>query len=696
MSDNLISPKKIGKVELIDNDGRIYPVFVAYTTDGLGNVGPIAGGGGGGGAGDASAANQVLEIAKLTSIDNKTPALVSGQVPVTGAYQATQPVSGVFFQATQPVSTGLSQAATDTQMRAAPIPVSGTMTVNTGVTDAQLRATALPVSGSINLSDTLGNGIGSVSSGGFNNILVAQGGTNYILSTVNSTVTQLAGAATFSGTIETVFNQQSYSILLTSDKNGTLTLINYIDLAGTFIASTVSFAITAGSPFCRSGVVNGNYFKLNFTNSAGAATTTLNINTAYGTIPSATQMNNAPSAINEINGLALNLGAASVSQSLPISLPNDLSVTGPLAQTAINTDLITGTVSGWYDAANFHSASIQVIATAAITAGAISFEQTNDTTNAAAGVFWQMRESSVGNANPIAAALNISSSTIRIFEGAVMARYVRVRISTAVTGGGSFSASSLFSQLPYAANVMTMQQGTAANLNMTATLNAAIVGLNPGFLGVDTASSVIVGTTTSSAISQVNGTAASFNVIVTAASGTTPTMDVGVDESDDSGVNWFRIYDFPRITAVGAYRSPLMITSGNRVRYVQTITGTTPSFTRALNRLQGQGVGIFLRQIFDRTVVLTTLGSTTANLFSEGCSNIQVVINIGTTTIAPMLQLEGSDDGSTFYTIGATLTSVASSSASLTINNVQSKFIRAKVSTAGTATVLGYVLLKAF
>lgn len=55
------------------------------------------------GSSDATAANQATEIAKLTSIDGKLPALVSSRVPVDGS-GVTQPVSGTFFQATQPVS----------------------------------------------------------------------------------------------------------------------------------------------------------------------------------------------------------------------------------------------------------------------------------------------------------------------------------------------------------------------------------------------------------------------------------------------------------------------------------------------------------------------------------------------------------------------------------------------------------------
>lgn len=64
-------------------------------------------------------------------------------VPVSGTFfQATQPVSGTFFQATQPVSGPL----TDLQLRATPVPISGTV-VTGGLTDVQLRATPVAVSG---------------------------------------------------------------------------------------------------------------------------------------------------------------------------------------------------------------------------------------------------------------------------------------------------------------------------------------------------------------------------------------------------------------------------------------------------------------------------------------------------------------------------------------------------------------------
>jgi hypothetical protein len=88
----------------------------------------------------------------LTAISGKLPAaLVAGKLSVdTGLTPLTDtqlratpvPVSG-----TVTANTGLSQPLTDTQLRATAVPVSGPLT------DTQLRATAVPVSGSVSVSN---------------------------------------------------------------------------------------------------------------------------------------------------------------------------------------------------------------------------------------------------------------------------------------------------------------------------------------------------------------------------------------------------------------------------------------------------------------------------------------------------------------------------------------------------------------
>jgi hypothetical protein len=213
----------------------------------------------------------------------------------------------------------------------------------------------------------------------------------------------------------------------------------------------------------------------------------------------------------------------------------------------------------------------------------------------------------------------------------------------------------------------------------------------------DVASAALTTTTTTAAITPAHGQAYQVVIPVTAVTGTTPTLDVGVEESDDTGTNWLRVYDFPRITAVGIYRSPKLSLRGNRLRYVQTVGGTTPSFTRAVQRLQSSDSVPQLSQIIDRTITLTTLSSSTPSLNVQGCNNAQLVVNIGAATTPPTLQLQGSDDnGASWYAVGATLAAVASSTVQITVQNVHSQFLRATVTVAGTTVTPGYVLVKGF
>ena len=181
-------------------------------------------------------------------------------------------------------------------------------------------------------------------------------------------------------------------------------------------------------------------------------------------------------------------------------------------------------------------------------------------------------------------------------------------------------------------------------------------------------------------------------------SGTNPTFDFSIEESDDSGTNWYKVYDFPRITATGLYRSPHLPLFGNRLRYVQTIGGTSPSFTRAINRLQTSYPALPVRQMVNRTIDLNTLNSTTAIILTRDCGNaLQLVINVGAiTTLAPSVQLEGSEDfGATWYSVGSPLTAVASSTVQITNININSAAVRARVSTAGVGVTAGYVMIKA-
>lgn len=259
-------------------------------------------------------------------------------------------------------------------------------------------------------------------------------------------------------------------------------------------------------------------------------------------------------------------------------------------------------------------------------------------------------------------------------------------------------------------NAVPVSVVSAATVNATTTPavgSAATMQANAGyggFLVADVASAAITSTATTAAftpgvIANIGTYSQSFNVIVTAATGSSPTMDVSVEESMDNGTNWVRVYDFPRITTSGAYTSPIMRSQyGTRFRYVQTVTGSTPSFTRAINRVQFSANAPLIRSFIDRSIVNTTLNSTTPTYTAEGANDFMLAVNMGAiTTTAPQFVVEGSEDGSSWYQLSASaLTSVASSTVFQYLPNAGwPKFIRAKVAVAGSGSTLGYVALKA-
>lgn len=244
------------------------------------------------------------------------------------------------------------------------------------------------------------------------------------------------------------------------------------------------------------------------------------------------------------------------------------------------------------------------------------------------------------------------------------------------------------------ANTVSVAQGTRD------TLGAGWYVEPDNLLVADVASAALTTTTTTATITPVPvGGAAEFNIIVTAVSGTTPTLDVVVQESDDTGTNWYDIYHFPRITATGAYRSPVIPLTGNRLRYVQTVFGKTPSFTRAINRITHLMVSPPpFRQIINRTLDLTTVGAATASMSMNGAKNVSMVINCasGGTSYGRVALMASDDNGVTWYNIGTSVLPLAGGVSVLTFNNVTADLVRVQTNTASTGVTLNNIVLRAF
>lgn len=242
-----------------------------------------------------------------------------------------RPISGtdmILFDGQIPVSTNTAglfkfDVTGFKTFRAVIAPITGTIQARALASKASGITTGLlaPIFASSKTQDGVGNGIASLDDGNAGKALeVAMAATGFVLSTLNSTTAQLAASATFTGTIETVFNQQAASILLTSDKKGTLTIKQYIDGAGTRMISSVAYSVLPNIPFSRCVTVNGNFFNLTFQNTDTTTTTTLNINTAYGTLPATTNLLNAPMSLDEIAGTQLTNNSVRADALLKVSM----------------------------------------------------------------------------------------------------------------------------------------------------------------------------------------------------------------------------------------------------------------------------------------------------------------------------------------------------------------------------------------
>ena len=299
--------------------------------------------------------------------------------------------------------------------------------------------------------DVGANGVSSPVEG---NVPTSNNATVFLFSTNNSSTTQLAAGATFTGTIETALDQPSISLLLTSDQDTIVTIRQFIDSGGTRAAPDIVFNVAASVGLSRSFPLNGNYVQVLAKNIGASTTTTFNINTAYGSMLPADSTGALPTT----------------------ELP--LVIAGQAAQTAVVNNILTTTAgTAGLDVSGYRAASVQIKSTA--TAGTFIFEQSNvGGTTATDWIPLPVFNGALTTGVPITAAITASASSI-IYSFAVRCTFIRVRIVTTLTGG-SVQAFSRFSTDSWTPSVGLVASNTAANLQTTATVvGATVVGVTP-------------------------------------------------------------------------------------------------------------------------------------------------------------------------------------------------------------------------
>lgn len=168
----LVDSLPSGSTALTNSELRATPVPVTIT-------------GGGGSLTDTQLRASPVTVNGTVTVGSATVTQATGSnlhVEVDAA--PTTAVTGTFWQAIQPISgtvsvssaptTAVTGPLTDAQLRAATVPISGTVTASGPVTDTQLRATPVPVSGTVTVTD-------------------GAGALNVIVDSGTSTVTQATG-----------------------------------------------------------------------------------------------------------------------------------------------------------------------------------------------------------------------------------------------------------------------------------------------------------------------------------------------------------------------------------------------------------------------------------------------------------------------------------------------------------------------
>lgn len=152
----------------------------------------------------------------------------------------------------------------------------------------------------------------------------------------------------------------------------------------------------------------------------------------------------------------------------------DFFVTGQGSQLAANQNILLATsgttamdaVSG--GTVSYASVYIQITpAAGTVTAGVVTFECSSDNfTSTAMPLF--LYDMGSATAAPVSS-VTLVAATTRYFGGAIPYKYVRARISTAITGTTTgVQAFARFSSKPFVPIVNIIAQPTAANLNVTA------------------------------------------------------------------------------------------------------------------------------------------------------------------------------------------------------------------------------------
>lgn len=335
---------------------------------------------------------------------------------------------------------------------------------------------------------------------------------------------------------------------------------------------------------------------------------------------------------------------------------------------ALNGDCIAS-----IDLLRAQSAHIQVTGTFT---GTLTFQGSDDNSNFVTIV---AQKAGTTTSLPVATAVNTASDGIYYLP--LNSRYLRIRMTTYTSGTATCTGeANAFQTFDLGQRSVNVSTGTVtANTVATAATHSTDIASNT--LSVSGDSIAIIPNT---------ALGNNFLINVTAVTGTTPTMDVVLQESWDSGVTYTSTYQFERITAAGQYVTPLLRLTGNRYRYHIIVGGTTPAFTYSAQTNGAQFPGKLLRAFRDSTLDLTTTGAVGPTYNLEGCDIFTVAINAGAGGIGgAIVTLDLSEDNVAFSSSGLTVTTaISAQTMASAANRMGARYGRLRTSTGVALSTL--------
>lgn len=539
---------------------------------------------------------------------------------------------------------------------------------------------------------------------------------NGLVSTANSTSANLAGAAVFTGTWEDVSEYSTVMLsVFASHASATDGLSVQFSSNGTDADLTDVFTAPAATGKIYSFGVMAKFYRIVYTNGA-TLTTSLRIQSLLSRSAkknSSQRPSDGRGNDNDFeemlaypmkwNGTSWDRYRGDIDQSTPgttnnVAL-NGQTVTGTITAAGQTVEIAnlrgaaTVTLEGIATAVTVHTAAMEVL-TAAGTWELAKWIQTTGTAGAI-GI-------------PVTAGTltsNIAANSVRAI--ADVAGFVGVRFRSVTFTGTSFAVTMVTSYAPTSRIGPDLETTTAKASNITllagntpalatpnttqtssgAALPVAALAASPNIAEVGSLARTVTGN--SGVIGDVLGGAISGTLNVTVVSGTSPTLDLVLQESPDNGTTWVDVYHCERVTAVSVITLPSVPLNGRR-RWLWTIGGTTPSFTFSISVTRG-GFAQYPRfvQFFDRTAAVlagTPINSATPAYQVAGCLSVTATVTIGAATTPATYKLQGSADGTNWFDRAPAVAAVANTTIVIANTaNIHARFARVLVSVAGTA-----------